>query len=45
MKRQLTCIACPEGCLIEVETDGNLKENPVLDEDAALSLVKKFVGG
>jgi len=23
MKRQLTCIACPEGCLIEVETDGS----------------------
>lgn len=30
---------------IEVGPDGTLKENPVLTEDAALSLVKKFVGG
>lgn len=30
---------------VEVGPDGNLKENPVLSEDAALSLVKKFVGG
>ena len=33
------------GSTVELDEDGNLKENPILTQDSVLSLLKRFKGG